>query len=758
MKWPTHTDYQDSIQNPESCFSDADSKAGTIKCDMLGLPRVLSGNFASVYELSTPTGRWAIRCFVRQVMGQQGRYARLSQYLTGVKLDCMVGFEYILKGILVQGDWYPVVKMEWVQGQQLNAYVEDHVQEPDTLRQMAAKWRVMVNGLRGFKLAHGDLQQGNVMVTAEGELRLVDYDGMYCPAFGRGRSPELGHINFQHPRRTPEYYEEGLDNFAALVVYLSVLALAKEPELWAKFYNGDNLLLSSADFRNTQQSAAFQRLKQSPDPAVAGLSDLVRQCCIAPISCTPWFEDAIQALEKGTLGELTASVAAQASGTVMITQSKEPLPEPEEDQSQPAAEPPRGTRASPATATARAAGTRPSPPSGGTRPSPPEPTATATPAPAAAAGKKNLWIALAAGGVLLAAGAAWFFTSGGKKPAPVAAAPPAPAPAQPPAQPTPSPAPAQPPPAQPRPPAAATPGAKAGELKTLAVQAGAVTWVGFSGNGRWVATGTEDGTIKLWDPGSGKAKQTLAGQGDGVHAASFLPDAKTLVSVSGDNTIRYWDITKGQATKTVSDHTRNLWAVAISADGEVLATGASDRKIVRLLDPQTGNPKRVLPPHASWVRSVDFSPDGKLLAVACWDDTIKLWLTGTGEPRQTLTVLSNTVDGVRFSPDGTLLASGGQGRTVRLWDTQTGALKQTLIGHSSDVRSYAFSPSGRFIASGSEDKTVRVWDVASGQLRQNLGGHTDAVVALAFSADGSLLASGSADQTVKLWDVSKLNP
>src|SRR5687767_10701509 len=97
--WPTHSDYQDAMQNPSVCFAEDELKAGEAKVDMLGLPRVMSGNFASVYELKTPQNRWAIRCFVRQVPGQQGRYARLSQYINNITMSCLVDFEYLTKGI-----------------------------------------------------------------------------------------------------------------------------------------------------------------------------------------------------------------------------------------------------------------------------------------------------------------------------------------------------------------------------------------------------------------------------------------------------------------------------------------------------------------------------------------------------------------------------------------------------------------------------------------------------------------------------------
>jgi hypothetical protein len=160
MNWPTHSDYQDAIQNPQTCFQEPDLQEGTPKCDMLGLPRVMSGNFASVYELSTGGRRWAIRCFVRQVPGQQGRYARLSQYLSNQALKCLVEFEYKFQGIQVHGDWFPVVKMHWVEGHPLNLFLEEHFQEPETLRKLAQGWREMLDDLRAKKLAHGDPRVG----------------------------------------------------------------------------------------------------------------------------------------------------------------------------------------------------------------------------------------------------------------------------------------------------------------------------------------------------------------------------------------------------------------------------------------------------------------------------------------------------------------------------------------------------------------------------------------------------------------------
>ena len=127
ITWPTHTDYLESLQEPKHSFDSQELRDCIVATDLFGLPRVTSGNFASVYEITTTENqRWALRCFVRQVAGQQGRYALLSQYLSGVKVPWLVSFDYIQKGVLVQNEWYPVVKMQWIDGLPLNQYLEEH--------------------------------------------------------------------------------------------------------------------------------------------------------------------------------------------------------------------------------------------------------------------------------------------------------------------------------------------------------------------------------------------------------------------------------------------------------------------------------------------------------------------------------------------------------------------------------------------------------------------------------------------------------
>jgi WD40 repeat protein len=285
--------------------------------------------------------------------------------------------------------------------------------------------------------------------------------------------------------------------------------------------------------------------------------------------------------------------------------------------------------------------------------------------------------------------------------------------------------------------------------------------VAFSPDGRLLASGSEDKTIKLWDVATGSLVRTLTGHTSLVFSVAFSPDGRLLASgscskienyscVQGE--IKLWDVATGSLVRTLTGHTAAVRSVAFSPDGRLLASGSHDHTI-KLWDVATGSLVRTLTGHTSLVNSVAFSPDGRLLASGSHDHTIKLWDVATGSLVRTLTGHTNYVFPVAFSPDGRLLASGSTDKTIKLWEVATGSLVRTLI--TSYVNSVAFSPDGRLLASDSY-KEIKLWEVATGREVRTLSGHTGLVNSVAFSPDGRLLASGSTDKTIKLWDISDL--
>lgn len=287
MPWPTPQDYNEAIQNPRISFADPELAGGTVELTPLGLPRPITGNFASVYRVRSPGGDWAVRCFWREYADMQQRYACISSHLRTAGRPYTVAFEYLPQGIRVRGTWYPILKMEWADGLLLDQYVRAHLDDAPALENLAGRWLDMVQALETAGSAHGDLQHGNVLIVG-GELKLVDYDGMYVPALkGRG-SHEIGHQNYQHPARGAGDFGPTIDRFSATVIYVSLLALRVQPKLWESLNGGDEcLLFRRDDFLAPDTSPVFAALESSVDERVRELSGTLRAALAAPPTLTP---------------------------------------------------------------------------------------------------------------------------------------------------------------------------------------------------------------------------------------------------------------------------------------------------------------------------------------------------------------------------------------------------------------------------------------------------------------------------------------
>jgi RNA polymerase sigma factor (sigma-70 family) len=275
--------------------------------------------------------------------------------------------------------------------------------------------------------------------------------------------------------------------------------------------------------------------------------------------------------------------------------------------------------------------------------------------------------------------------------------------------------------------------------------------VAVAPNGRTLALGCRDRTLRLWDF-RGQEIRRLEGHEDEIAGVAFSPDGKLLVSGSRDRTVRLWDVATGKEMQCCRGHESWVEAVAFSPDGRTVASGGQDY-LIRLWNVASG--KELLPQAGPqhWVTCVAIAPDSKTAVTGGFDNTLRFWDLTTGQELRQLHH-PRGIMAVAFSPDGKLLASSSFDRTIRLWDGATGQELRRLEGHENGVCALAFSPDGKLLVSGSDDQTVRLWDVATGQERRQLRGHTGIVRAVAFSPDGRTAVSGSYDATVRLWDVA----
>lgn len=332
--------------------------------------------------------------------------------------------------------------------------------------------------------------------------------------------------------------------------------------------------------------------------------------------------------------------------------------------------------------------------------------------------------------------------------------------------------------------------ALAGHLETVRI-------ITFSPDGKQIASGSEDGIIKLWDTVTGSLQQTLSGHSKEITAMAFLPDGKLIMSGAHEGSVMLWDTTTGDRQdwfhlQPPEERGSSPYALAFSADcRQIAAAGYShDNELIMLFDAATGDLQKILTGHSNTILALAFSPDDMQLISSYWDGIIKLWDTTTGDLQRTLVGHTNSVSTMAFSPDGKQIVSACY-KTINLWNAATGDLQKTLaypdvrrVAFSPDgkqiaacftnciifwdaagniqntvacqldtVMSMAFSPNGKQIVTGSTDTTIRRWDITIGAT-QNVVGHSERVITVAISPDGKVIASGSVDNTIKLWDAA----
>ncbi|MCY4552602.1 MAG: hypothetical protein OXC79_02910, partial [Candidatus Poribacteria bacterium] len=268
MKWPGRVGYYAAVGGyPHVSLQDPELRNGKPKRGKDGFLISYTGGFSIVFPIDVMSKTFALRCWTQDVRNAESRYKQIDDHLKSISLRYFVDFKYVPDGILVAGTEYPITRMEWVEGLSLREFIEQNIRTPHIFEVVADEFQEMVAELHKHQIAHGDLQDGNILLTKNNnavEIKLIDYDSLFVPKL-RGQPEQIvGLPEYQHPIRITGggQANETVDYFSELVIYLSFLSLAEKPELWDRFKDKTEkgLLFSKMDFENPDQSDVFKEL------------------------------------------------------------------------------------------------------------------------------------------------------------------------------------------------------------------------------------------------------------------------------------------------------------------------------------------------------------------------------------------------------------------------------------------------------------------------------------------------------------------
>ena len=300
ISWPLAADYSMMLQNPQIAFKAAELRQSQIARDQHNQPLGLSGSFAVVYRATLPDGRnVAVRAFTSPNTERTQRYNIISGYLRRSRLsNYLVDFEYTERGIRASdGKFYPLLTMDWVTGDTLYDWVNRQCESKNGahLRRVTDRWAELVHHMEDARIAHGDLQHGNVLVDGQLGLKLVDYDCMCVPDLVGRRNLEIGVEPYQHPARNSDtQLSLQLDRFSSIFIYVAMRALSAEPRLWWEFVSRDSydkLLFRKGDLESPTTSALRQSLAKSRDTEVLRLFDSLTQLYRVDIAQVPSLQE-----------------------------------------------------------------------------------------------------------------------------------------------------------------------------------------------------------------------------------------------------------------------------------------------------------------------------------------------------------------------------------------------------------------------------------------------------------------------------------
>lgn len=254
MEYPLISEYRDAILSAEDNFNELSSLRPVL--DSAGNPVMSSGNFAVVFKMRDERdGKlYAVKCFTKEQDRRNESYRKIADELESASSSYIIPLRYLEDELFVDSDQcdceeFPVVLMDWVEGETLSAYIESHIDNKYDLDMLSYRFNRMAAWLLSQPFAHGDLKPDNILVRADGSLVLIDYDGMFVLSMKGEKSRECGSPDYRHPLRTDNDFNERIDDFSIAVIALSLKAIALNPEL-KNISTTDTLLFTEPDFRD----------------------------------------------------------------------------------------------------------------------------------------------------------------------------------------------------------------------------------------------------------------------------------------------------------------------------------------------------------------------------------------------------------------------------------------------------------------------------------------------------------------------------
>ncbi|MEI6881452.1 MAG: caspase family protein, partial [Bacteroidota bacterium] len=293
-------------------------------------------------------------------------------------------------------------------------------------------------------------------------------------------------------------------------------------------------------------------------------------------------------------------------------------------------------------------------------------------------------------------------------------------------------------------------------IKTLIGHAAEVNSVCFSPDGKYIASGSWDNTIKIWDIENG-SMFTLSENNSVVRFVCFSPDGKKIASCTNHDIIKIWDVESRKFINTLEIH-QPINSFCFSPDGKSIASNSDN--LIQIWDLKSGKRLNKLSGFSSSIRTVCFLQDGKHLASCSDNNIVKIWDVNSEKCINTILLESSFQGSVCFSHDVKLLSSGTDYNTIKIWDIENGKCIKALMGRFSNQKfsgSVSFSKDSKHLASGTDYNTIKIWDIETGKVINTLTGYSPGF-SINFSTDGKLLASGNSDNTIKVWSVEDVKP